>query len=133
MTAWDISPSGVQHVLNETGKAAEGLSNTGKALGETMTSAASSSGTIVPGNQVQCGIQGPVAAALGEFLQAYQKDLMYVAMRTSDSLDGAATATNEYVKGNLEMAAQAQAHALKEPVIDLPGDKGQVKGPQGGQ
>ncbi|MGJ3559692.1 DUF6507 family protein [Streptomyces sp. INA 01156] len=45
-------------------------------------------------------------------------------MRTSNSLSGAATATNEYVKGNLDMAARAQANALKEPKIDLPGAGG---------
>ncbi|MGW3147313.1 DUF6507 family protein [Streptomyces sp. NPDC001177] len=128
MPTWDISPSGVQHVLNETGKAAEGLSNTGKALGETMPSAAKSAGTIRQGGLEKSGVMGPVAAALGEFFEAYQKDLTYVAVRTSNSLNGAATATSQYVKGDLEMAAKAQAAALKEPKIDLPGAKGRQEG-----
>jgi hypothetical protein len=126
MTGWDISPSGVKHVLNETSEAAKGLATTGKAIGDTATSAANYAGTIVPGTQVQCGVQGPVAAALGEFFKAYQKDLMYVATRASMSINGAANATNAYIKGNLEMAATAQGNALKEPKIDLPGvTKGQ--------
>jgi hypothetical protein len=125
MTGWDITPSSVRHVLGETAKAAEGLSETGKALQETMPSAAKSAGTIQQGGAEKSGVQGPVAAALSEFFNAYQNDLMYVAVRTSNSLNGAATATNEYVKGDLDMAAQAQANALKEPKIDLPGVTGQ--------
>lgn len=128
MTGWDISPSGVQHVLTETAKAAEGLSNTGKALQETAPSAAGSAGTIQQGGVEKSGVQGPVGAALGEFFTAYQEKLAYVAVRTSNSLNGAATATNAYVKGDLDMAAQAQANALKEPKIDLPGAGGQQGG-----
>ncbi|WP_217251615.1 DUF6507 family protein [Streptomyces sp. AC602_WCS936] len=128
MTGWDISPSGVQGVLKETAKAAEGLSNTGKALQETLPSAAESAGTIQQGGVERSGVQGPVAAALGEFFTAYQEKLMYVAVRTSNSLNGAAGATNAYVKGDLDMAARAQANALKEPKIDLPGAGGQQGG-----
>ncbi|MBT3151118.1 hypothetical protein HTV45_09490 [Streptomyces sp. CHD11] len=130
MTGWDISPSGVQGVLKKTATAAEGLSNTGKALQKTMPSAAKSAGTIQQGGVERSGVQGPVAAALGEFFTAYQEKLMYVAVRTSNSLSGAAGATNAYVKGDLEMAARAQANALKEPKIDLPGADG---GQQGGR
>ncbi|MDG9721532.1 DUF6507 family protein [Streptomyces sp. DH41] len=128
MTGWDISPSGVQGVLKETAQAAEGLSNTGKALQETLPSAAGSAGTIQQGGVERSGVQGPVAAALGEFFAAYQEKLMYVAVRTSNSLNGAADATNAYVKGDLNMAARAQANALKEPKIDLPGADGQQGG-----
>ncbi|MFH9816074.1 DUF6507 family protein [Streptomyces sp. NPDC017230] len=128
MTGWDISPSGVQGVLKETAQAAEGLSNTGKALQETLPSAAGSTGTIQQGGVERSGVQGPVAAALGEFFTAYQEKLMYVAVRTSNSLNGAADATNAYVKGDLDMAARAQANALKEPKIDLPGADGQQGG-----
>ncbi|WP_432175182.1 DUF6507 family protein [Streptomyces sp. Tue6028] len=124
MTAWDISPSGVQGVLTNTATAAEGLSDVGKALETTAPSAAKSAGTIEQGGVEKSGTQGPVAAALGEFFNAYQKDLMYVAKRTSNSINGAATATNEYIKGDLEMAAKAQQEALKEPKIDLPGAGG---------
>ncbi|MEU2991265.1 DUF6507 family protein [Streptomyces griseoincarnatus] len=128
MTGWDISPSGVSGVLKETAKAAEGLSNTGKALQESMPSAAKSAGTIQQGGVERSGVQGPVGAALGEFFTAFQEKLMYVAVRTSNSLNGAAGATNAYVKGDLDMAARAQANALKEPKIDLPGADGQQGG-----
>jgi hypothetical protein len=114
----------VQGILTNTATAAEGLSNTGKALEKTVPSAAKSAGTIEKGGVEKSGTQGPVAAALGEFFNAYQKDLMYVAERTSDSMTGAATATNYYVTGDLEMAAKALQEALKEPKIDLPGAGG---------
>jgi hypothetical protein len=114
----------VQSVLTNTATAAEGLANVGKTLQTTVPSAAKSAGTIEQGGVEKSGTQGPVAAALGEFFEAYQKDLLYVATRTSNSLNGAATATTEYVKGDLDMAARAQQAALKEPKIDLPGAGG---------
>ncbi|MEV5335364.1 DUF6507 family protein [Streptomyces werraensis] len=129
MTGWDISPSGVQHVLTETAKAAESLGTIGEALQENLPSAAASAGTIQQGGVEKSGVQGPVGSALAEFFNAHAKRLKYIAVRTSNSLDGAATATNAYVRGDFEMAAQAQANALKEPKIDLPG----VDGQQGGR
>lgn len=129
MTGWDISPSGVQGVLNEMAKAAEGLANTGKALQLTLPSAAKSAGTIQQGGVERSGVQGPVANALSEFFTAYQEKLMYVSVRTSNSYNGAFNATTAYVRGDLEMAALRQADALKEPVIDLSGaDDGQQGG-----
>ncbi|WP_432055485.1 DUF6507 family protein [Streptomyces sp. bgisy022] len=121
MTGWDISPSGVQRVLGKTAEAAKGLSDTGKALQKTLPSAAESAGTIQPGGAEKSGVQGPVGAALREFLTAHQERLMYVAVRTSNSLNGADTATKAYVQGDLDMAARAHANALKEPTIDLSG------------
>lgn len=124
MTRWDISPSGVQGVLGQAATAAEGLANTGKALEETVPSAGKSAGTIAEGASGPSCVQGPVAAALGEFMAACHKDLMYVAVRTANSLNGAAEATGFYLQGDLEMAAQAQRAALQEPKIDLPGAGG---------
>ncbi|MGW0542350.1 DUF6507 family protein [Streptomyces griseoincarnatus] len=128
MTGWDISPSGVQRVLTETAQAAESLGTVDEALQENLPSAAASAGTIQQGGVEKSGVTGPVGSALAEFFNAYAKKLKYVAVRTSNSLDGAATATNAYVRGDLEMAAQAQASALKEPKIDLPGGGGQQGG-----
>ncbi|TQK44372.1 hypothetical protein FBY35_5875 [Streptomyces sp. SLBN-118] len=118
---WDISPSGVQGVLTKAGKAAEGLSNAGKTLETTMTSAAKSAGTVTQGGHEKDGTMGLVAGALGQFIEAHQRRLAYIAARTSNSLTGAAKATNAYVQGDLDMAADAQREALKEPKIDLPG------------
>ncbi|WP_328538104.1 DUF6507 family protein [Streptomyces sp. NBC_00344] len=122
MTAWDISVSGVQGVLDRTATAAEGLSDAGKALDKTLPSAATSAGTI---SGTYCGAgppSGPVAGALAEFFNAKQRDLLYIAKRTTKSLNGAAEATREYVKGDLTMAADTQRKTIQEPTIDLPGD-----------
>ncbi|MEU2383276.1 DUF6507 family protein [Streptomyces sp. NPDC012461] len=121
MTGWDISPSGVQRVLARTAEAAKGLSDTGKALQETLPSAAKSAGTIQPGGAEKSGVVGPVGTALDEFFTAHRARLTYVAVRTANSLKGAATAKDAYVEGDLDMAARAHANALKEPKIDLAG------------
>ncbi|MFJ5291048.1 DUF6507 family protein [Streptomyces sp. NPDC088348] len=122
MTAWDISVSGVRGVLSRTETAAEGLSDACTSMEKTLPSAASSAGTI---SGTYCGAgppSGPVAAALAEFHHAKQRDLVYVAQRTIKSLNGASEATHEYLKGNVEMAANVQRTAVKEPVIHLPGE-----------
>lgn len=62
-----------------------------------------------------------VGSALGEFLQRWSHDLLYVAKRTSKSLNGVAEATGHYVEGDLTLAANAQREAAKEPKVDLPG------------
>ncbi|MDJ0345625.1 DUF6507 family protein [Streptomyces sp. H10-C2] len=118
MTAWDITQSGVQTVLKNAATAAEGLSTAGKDMEKTLPSAAKSAGTVA-GPHAHEAPTGVIEAALGEFLMARQKDLVYVAVRTANSLNGAATATNWYTQGNLAMAANAQATAVQEPVIVL--------------
>jgi hypothetical protein len=106
-----------------------------------MASAAESAGTAVPGGQfsgpmvgpVAAGTPrvpvGPVAAALSTYLQERQQKLAYMAQRTIDSVQGAAKATNAYVTGDLDMAAEQQANALKATVVPPPpgvgGDGGQ--------
>ncbi|MFE4371861.1 DUF6507 family protein [Streptomyces sp. NPDC056835] len=51
---------------------------------------------------------GPVAAALGEFLEKRQTELKAVAERIEAAILGAATATNEYIEGDLDAARHAQ-------------------------
>ncbi|MFJ3228908.1 DUF6507 family protein [Streptomyces sp. NPDC086783] len=133
MTAWDIDPVGVQATLTKTGEAGGDLEKAATSLVTNMASAASSAGTAVPGGQfsgpmvgpVPAGTPrvpvGPVAAALSKYLEERQKKLAYMAQRTVNSLKGAVAATNAYNQGDLDMAAEAQAAALKEPKIDLPG------------
>ncbi|MGJ3559691.1 DUF6507 family protein [Streptomyces sp. INA 01156] len=67
MTGWDISPSGVQRVLTRTAEAAEGLSDTGKALQETLPSAAKSAGTVQQGGAEKRG-PGPGRGGAGRVL-----------------------------------------------------------------
>ncbi|WP_345648076.1 DUF6507 family protein, partial [Streptomyces tremellae] len=138
MTGWDITPSGVQGVLNKVVKAAQGLGDASTKLESGLTSAAAAAGTIAAGDYEDGhavlkpgqygppspGAEGLVAAALGQFIQSNEQRLAYIATRTGNSIKGAQDATNEYVKGDIAMAAHAQAEALKEPVIDLPGAKG---------
>ncbi|CAM5512039.1 DUF6507 family protein [Streptomyces abikoensis] len=120
MTAWDISPSGVRGVLEKTTTAAEHMGKTGKSIQETLQKAAVSAGTI---SGPYCGTAplGPVASALSEYFKGWERDLLYVAKRTGNSVNGAVQATNEYVKGDLKMAENKQREAIKEPVIEMPG------------
>ncbi|WP_055712761.1 DUF6507 family protein [Streptomyces torulosus] len=141
MPAWDIDPINVQSTLNSTGEAAGGLEKAANSLVTNMASAAESAGTAVPGGQfsgpmigpVAAGTPrvpvGPVAAALSKYLEERQNKLAFMAQRTIDSVQGAAKATNAYVTGDLDMAAQHQANALKATVVPPPpgvgGDGGQ--------
>ncbi|MCL6738717.1 MULTISPECIES: DUF6507 family protein [Streptomyces] len=141
MPAWDIDPVNVQSTLNSTGEAAGGLEKAANSLVTNMASAAESAGTAVPGGQfsgpmigpVAAGTPrvpvGPVAAALSKYLEERQNKLAFMAQRTIDSVQGAAKATNAYVTGDLDMAAQHQANALKATVVPPPpgvgGDGGQ--------
>ncbi|MGW0841319.1 DUF6507 family protein [Streptomyces sp. NPDC002787] len=132
MPAWDIDPINVQTTLNSTGEAAGGLEKAANSLVTNMASAAESAGTAVPGGQfngpmigpVAAGTPrvpvGPVAAALSKYLQERQQKLAYMAQRTIDSVQGAAKATNAYVTGDLDMAAEQQANALKATVVPPP-------------
>ncbi|MFI6686621.1 DUF6507 family protein [Streptomyces sp. NPDC050485] len=128
MTGWDVSPSGVQGALKKTAVSAEGLSTAGTNLSDTLPRTATAAGTVAAGYTGPALATGPVAAALGEFMQHWQKDLRYVVERTGKSLTGAAEATNEYVKGDLEMAAQAQHTAAEEPTPAPPGFSGKRAG-----
>ncbi|MEC4016747.1 DUF6507 family protein [Streptomyces sp. H27-D2] len=127
MTSWDISQSGVQGVLSKAATAAEGLAKVGGELEKTLPSAASSAGTI---SAAYCGAppSGPVEAALSQFFLARRKDLAYVALRTGNSLNGAAAATNAYTEGNLKMAATAQSQAVAEPRINESGHQVDASG-----
>ncbi|UUU33482.1 DUF6507 family protein [Streptomyces sp. CA-210063] len=132
MPAWDIDPINVQTTLNSTGEAAGGLEKAANSLVTNMASAAESAGTAVPGGQfngpmigpVAAGTPrvpvGPVAAALSQYLQERQQKLAFMAQRTIDSVQGAAKATNAYVTGDLDMAAEHQAGALKATVVPPP-------------
>ncbi|WP_338897967.1 DUF6507 family protein [Streptomyces sp. TG1A-60] len=143
MPAWDIDPINVQTTLNSTGEAAGDLEKAANSLVTNMASAAESAGTAVPGGQfdgpmigpVAAGTPrvpvGPVAAALSQYLQERQQKLAFMAQRTIDSVQGAANATNAYVTGDLDMAAEHQSAALKATVVPPPpGVDGNGQGPR---
>ncbi|TQE29120.1 hypothetical protein Sipo8835_25215 [Streptomyces ipomoeae] len=121
MTAWDIDPVGVRGVLETSGAHAENLSGAGSAAQGNLEEAASAAGMITSQYGPYTSTVGVVGSALGEFLQRWSHDLLYIAKRTSKSLNGAAEATGHYVEGDLTLAANAQREAAKEPKVDLPG------------
>ncbi|MFF6999483.1 DUF6507 family protein [Streptomyces sp. NPDC008313] len=133
MTAWDIDPTGVQATLTMVGEAGGRLEKAANSLVSDLASAASSAGTAVPGyhgpmiGPVVPGTPrnpvGPVASALSQWMTERQTKLAFMAKRTANSVEGTVKATNAYNQGNLEMAANAQREALKEPKIDMPGKK----------
>jgi hypothetical protein len=141
MTAWDIKPQGVQGQLKVVGTHAGDLEKALTALMTDMSGAAQAAGTAVPGTQASTPIQGPVApgqpplsqgamgpvaAALGEYLEKRQKDLKNMAERIQAAVLGAAAATNAYLEGDLDAAKHAQ-DAAKAVRLDLLKDAGGQK------
>ncbi|MER7347988.1 DUF6507 family protein [Streptomyces aurantiacus] len=122
MTAWDIEPGGVRGVLQRAGTAAETMASAGKQMQKTLPQAAKHAGTIVEGGHEGQGTPGPVGSALGVFFNQWSKNLTYIAERAGSSLNGAHRATEEYIKGDLDMAAKKQGNALAEMTVpDMPG------------
>lgn len=133
MTGWDIKPQGVQGQLKVVGGHAGELEKALNALMKDLGEAAQAAGTAVPGTAASTPLQGPVApgqaplsraatgpvaAALGEYAQARQAQLKSMSERIQAAVLGAATATNEYVEGDLDTAKQAQ-NAAKSVRLDL--------------
>nr|WP_272875498.1 DUF6507 family protein [Streptomyces caniscabiei] len=121
VTGWDIDPVGVRGVLKTSGTHAKNLSDAGSKAQGNLEEAASAAGMITSQYGPYTTTVGVVGAALGEFLQQWSHDLLYIAERTSKSLSGAAEATGHYIEGDLHLAANAQREAAKEPKVELPG------------
>jgi hypothetical protein len=109
MAAWDIDPGGVNGVLAATGGIAAEFDAQATALN-----------TAIGGAGAECS-SGLVAGALAELAAAQSVQVDGVYRRTEACLAGAANATNAYVEGDLQMAANAQAAASGAPVPDMPG------------
>ncbi|GGS49874.1 hypothetical protein F2B00_01815 [Streptomyces parvus] len=133
MTGWDIKPQGVQGQLKVVGVHAGELEKALNALMKDLGEAAQSAGTAVPGTAASTPLHGPVApgqaplsraasgpvaAALGEYVTARQAQLKSMSERIQAAVLGAATATNEYVEGDLDTAKQAQ-DAAKSVRLDV--------------
>ncbi|WP_405678759.1 DUF6507 family protein [Streptomyces sp. NBC_00048] len=118
MTSWDIKPQGVQGQLKTVGGHAGDLEKALNALLTDMSLAAQHAGTAVPGSGAKFvgplapgqarNAMGPVAAALGEYLKGREKELKSMTERIEACMRGAATATNEYLEGDLDQAKAAQ-------------------------
>jgi Family of unknown function (DUF6507) len=100
---WTIHPSGVKSVLTRTGDVAADLEGEFTSYGRNMESASRSAGTLTMGGKAPEA--GLVGAALAEFAARTSDDLGAIAARVGKSVQGAADATNEYIRGDLEMAA----------------------------
>ncbi|MFJ3204422.1 DUF6507 family protein [Streptomyces sp. NPDC086989] len=130
MTAWDIKPQGVQGQLKTVGGNAGELQKALDALIAAMAQAAQAAGTAVPGSTSGMSPQGPlapgaapapgqaflsskkamgpVAAALGQYLEQRKPEFTSMYERIEACILGAAKATNEYLEGDLEHAKAAQ-------------------------
>lgn len=114
MSRWNIQPAGVQSVLAGTEGVATEFEGQVKSLNAALGGAAAESSS------------GIVAAALEGFAQSVGGSITVVFTRTGACLGAAAQATNAYVAGDLEMAANAQAgaSAAPNPLATMPGRGG---------
>lgn len=109
MAAWDIDPGGVAGVIAAT----QGIAREFETQAATLSAA-------IDGAGGECG-SGLVAGALSELAAAQSVQVEGVYARTGACLTGAVNATNAYIDGDLQMAANAQAAATAAPVPDMPG------------
>jgi hypothetical protein len=113
VSRWDIQPSGVQGVLQQTQSVAEHFDGHMRAMNTAMEGA---------GTQASSGIIGQ---ALAGFAESQRQSIEFVFSRTGAAMTGAANATRAYVQGDLEMAANAQASAsgAPDPRGSMPGGR----------
>lgn len=117
MSEWSIQTDTVRSVLTTVmghlgdGEATEGLS--GNIL---------DMDTAVQGAASECADSMPVSSAIGMFMEHFSPICGQMVRRTSSALSGCAEATEHYVTGDYEMAAEAQSAHLDTPITedDLP-------------
>jgi hypothetical protein len=120
MTKWDIDPAGVRSVLLSTESVAKEFDGQMTTLNAGLEGAAG-----------QCGLDSDiVASALSGFVDSVGPNLKFVFARTGACLGGCAQATNAYLDGDVQMAANAQAsaNAAPDPRAGMPGQS--RSGPQ---
>ena len=114
MSRWDIDPSGVRAVLTrvetharDLGTAAETLSSDFQACGDAI-------GASI------------VTKALADFATARATDLQAAGTQISAAMTGTVDAVTDYIKGNFEMAQNAQTAAAQAgaPTAPVPGMRG---------
>lgn len=101
MTSWSIQPSGVVAVLTDVNTYAE-------ALGEALNSL---------GPAMEAAVTATQSAAIGEAVQSYftveeSPRIQGMSTRIGAAASGVVTATEAYVAGDLEMAANAQSASV---------------------
>lgn len=118
MTGWNIDPAGVSSVLHRTEAVAAAFEGQLTNLNSGLEGAAGQSSSDI------------VSSALQGFAESATADIRFVLTRTGSCMSGAAQATNAYLHGDLQMAANAQASAAAapDPLATMPG--GRRFGPQ---
>lgn len=119
VTGWDIDPAGVGSVLSRVQEAERGLHDGIALYGKGVEAAALSVGTLdfSGAGGHGSGQAGLVAVALSEFMQGTETDVVFMPLRTSNSINGAVEATNCYQRGALEQASDAQRQAEQAPDV----------------
>jgi uncharacterized protein DUF6507 len=117
VSAWDISPHGVRGVLTRT----QGIATEFEGQMTSLNAAVQGAGT-------QCS-SGIVGEAIAGFFDATRSNMEFVFTRTGACLNAATQATNAYLRGDLEMAgnAQAAATAAPDPTAVLPRGPGRSR------
>jgi Family of unknown function (DUF6507) len=105
---WDIKPEGVKGVVTRTAHVAESFETEYKTFTDNLETA---------GQNCQSEVVGQ---ALKDFYEHHKETMPSIVKRTSNSLHGAVNATAAYLRGDHEMALQAERNAAKAPVLDLP-------------
>lgn len=124
MSSWDIDPVQVGGVLETT------LGHLGDEEGGSGLTRELSQLETHLGNAVEeCG-SGIVADALGRFAEHYFGILGGMAETTLRAVGGAYEATDHYIAGDLEMAAEAQLNAGREPATEITPSAGSGQQPQ---
>lgn len=111
MPVWDVSPAGVQAVLNRVQEVASAFEQPIDRSDVAMQDAAPHSSS------------GVVAQALQSFAESVGRDIRSVVTQTGAAMTGCAEAVNAYVVGDLEMAATARQSEAGMPRPDrfMPG------------
>jgi hypothetical protein len=111
VTGWNIDPAGVSSVLRRTEGIAAEFDGQLTTLDSGLEGAAGQSSSDI------------VASALQGYAESATADIRFVLTRTGACMNGAAQATNAYLHGDLEMAANAQtsATAAPDPLATMPG------------
>ena len=104
--AWDIEPAGVGGVVNRTKDVAEDFEGQLTAIDGALSGGANNSGS------------GIVQQAISDYVNSSTPDIKFVVYRTGQTLTAAVKATNAYIEGDLQMAADAQRSATAPPPVD---------------
>ncbi|WP_304452821.1 DUF6507 family protein [Nocardiopsis sp. YSL2] len=106
MSAWNIQSGPVGAVLTTVNghlgdqDGTSGLTGHVRDLGDAVVAASEA-----------CADSLPVSVALNGFLEHYSPDCRAMIEKTASAITGCSEATNHYLAGALEMAAEAQANA----------------------